>query len=51
MEEREGGGGGLINFPSVKWMGGLLERGGFIDDLRYGTRIAGCYCPHFCHKY
>ena len=28
------GGGGLINFPPLK-RGGLFERGGLIEDLRY----------------
>ena len=32
MGEAEGG--GLINFPPVK-RGGLFERGGLIEDLRY----------------
>ena len=32
------GGGGLINFPPLKrGGGGLLERGGLIEDLRYGS--------------
>ena len=31
-------GGGLINFPPLK-RGGLLERGGLIEDLRYLSRI------------
>ena len=30
----EGEGGGLINFPPLK-RGGLFERGGLIEDLRY----------------
>ena len=30
------GGGGLINFPPLK-RGGLFERGGLIEDLRYFT--------------
>ena len=40
-----GGGGvnrrGLINFPPLKRGGRLLERGGFIEDLRYYIVVGG----------
>ena len=31
---KEGGGGGLINFPPLKRGGGLIREGGLIEDLR-----------------
>ena len=33
------GGGGLVDFPPLK-RGGLLERGGFLEDLRYVTFLS-----------
>ena len=48
----EGGGGlnregGLINFPPLK-RGGLLERGGLIEDLRYVNGTLSDYIPVSC---
>ena len=38
---REGGGGGLVDFPLLKrWGGGLIRGGGLIEDLRYVTFLS-----------
>ena len=40
MRLNRGGGGGLVDFPPLERGGGLLERGGFLEDLRYVTFLS-----------